>query len=407
MYTISGKTIMINDPELLRDILVKDFNSFPDHINNFHFGSSPLSKMLFFMPGDQRWKRARNIITPGFTSGKLRAMMTHITDNVDRFVDRLTQYEQTGKVIDMRKYMGAYTMDNMGACAFGIELNSLENPDHPVLTNVKKLLDPPLTVAVMISAFFCGLARLLGSEPFDLRAAQYFTDLTKSIIDERKHHNKYLQNDKYQKRTDFIQLMLDAEKSDEDLGYDTSGAVDDEVPDSETSMNKRPVGILTPEEITANCLSFFMAGYDTTSSALTHALHNLCQNPDCQQRLYEELRDCNDMSPETVFRLKYLDAVINETLRLAPSFVRLFRTCVQDYKLGNTGITIPADTAVLISSYAIQRDPQYWPNPDQFQPDRFLKPTHDQYAYLPAAPVLILDSAWSARQKLYRLFMVI
>ncbi|CAG2109455.1 unnamed protein product, partial [Medioppia subpectinata] len=342
-------------------------------------GSSPLSKMLFFMKGDQHWKHARDIISPLFTSGKLRSMMTHITDVTDRLVDTLTEYEKTGNEIDMRKYMGAFTMDNICRCAYGIELNSLENTDHPVLKNIKKLLDPPLTLGLITSAFFPALAKLFGCEPFSIEACNYFADLTKSIIDERKQHNKYAHDDKSKKHS---------EKSDEDLGYDTSAAVDEDPIDetmdynNEFKTSKKSVGILTQEEIVGNSIMFFMAGYDTTSSALTHVLYYLSQHPDCQQRLYEELRDCEDMSPETVFHLKYLDAVITETLRLAPSFVRLFRTCVQDYKLGNTGITIPADTAVLISTYTIQRDPKYWPNPDQFQPDRFLKPTHNPYAYI-------------------------
>ncbi|CAG2163284.1 unnamed protein product [Oppiella nova] len=379
MYTISGNTIMINDPELLRDIFIKDFHAFPDHINNIHFGSSHLSKGLFFLKGDDNWKRIRNIITPAFTSGKLRAMMGHISDASDRFVNMLVKYERTGKSIDMQKYLRAFTLDVTCACAYGIELNSIDNPDHPMCVNVRKVLDPPLSVGTLLSVFFPGLARLLKCEPFPLKPFDYFRDVTEKILTERKMHNKYVDNDKTKRRTDFIQLMIDSEKSDIDLGYDSHP---DESTTGQTPTTKIPVGKLTTDEIVAQSTQFFIAGFDTSSAALSNTIYYLSQNKECQQKLYEELDGCGDLSDESVMQLKYLNGVVNETLRLTPSIVRLFRTCVKDYKLGHTGITLPADTDVLISPYAIHRDPEYWPNPDAFIPERFIEPKHHPYAYV-------------------------
>ncbi|CAG2169949.1 unnamed protein product [Oppiella nova] len=270
MYTISGNTIMINDPELLRDIFIKDFHVFPDHINNIYFGSSHMSKGLFFLKGGDDWKRIRNIITPAFTSGKLRSMMGPISDITNRLVDMLVKYERT-----------------------------------------------------------------------------------------------------------------DSEKSDKDFGYDSISDDDPNDPTTgQTPTTKIPVGKLTTDEIVAQSTQFFLAGYDTSSAALSNAIYYLSEHKDCQQKLFDELDGCGDLSVESVLQLKYLNGVVNETLRLAPSFVQLFRTCVKDYKLGHTGITLPADTDVLISPYAIQRDPEYWPNPDAFIPERFIDPKHHPYAYV-------------------------
>ena len=96
----------------------------------------------------------------------------------------------------MRKYFGAFTMDVICACAYGIEINSLENTDHPMLLNARKILDPPLTMSILVSAFWPELARVLRCEPFSRHACDYFADLTDKTLAERKRHNKYLNYDK-------------------------------------------------------------------------------------------------------------------------------------------------------------------------------------------------------------------
>ncbi|CAG2177656.1 unnamed protein product [Oppiella nova] len=138
----------------------------------------------------------------------------------------------------------------------------------------------------------------------------------------------------------------------------------------------------------AQGILFFIAGYDTTSAALTHAIYFLSLHPECQQKLYEELKTCDEFTYEKLVHLKYLNAVINETLRLAPSFLRLFRVCVEDYPLGNTdsqinSITIPAGTFMTVSTYTLHRDPKYWDNPNDFLPERWIQPKHHPYAYMP------------------------
>ncbi|CAG2167622.1 unnamed protein product [Oppiella nova] len=384
-YSLVGKALVVCDPNLLRDIMVKDFNVFPDH-KHFHTGSSKLDKSLFFMPGDDDWKRVRSILSPVFTSGKLRAMMAHISDISDSFVNNLGDYETKGEVVDMRKYIGAFAMDVISACAYGINTESVKNTSHPIVTNAKKILGVDAGIGILLSILAPGLAKLLKLEPFDINAINYFDELTNQILKERKVINKYKVTDKCKmtetkRRTDFIQLMIDSEKSAKDLGYDSNSDVE---PDEPTDpLSKRPTGQLTSDELTAQGILFFIAGYDTTSAALSHAIYYLSEQKSCQQKLYDELKSCDEFTYEKLGHFKYLNAVISETLRLAPSLTRVQRECLQDYKLADTGITIPKGTSIEILPYAIHRDPEYWPNPNDFIPDRFLEPTHHPYAYLP------------------------
>jgi cytochrome P450 len=140
--------------------------------------------------------------------------------------------------------------------------------------------------------------------------------------------------------------MIDTEKSDRDLDIDATS--DDESFRFEESADYNVLGngndllksnrTLSSDELTAQGILFFIAGYDTTSSAITHTIYYLSQYKECQQKLYEELQTITDFSYETLNKLKYLNAVIKETLRLAPSLTRIQRECIADYKLGNTGI---------------------------------------------------------------------
>jgi cytochrome P450 len=95
--------------------------------------------------------------------------------------------------------------------------------------------------------------------------------------------------------------------------------------------------ILSSDELTAQGILFFIAGYDTTSAAISHCIYYLSKYKECQRKLYEELQTITDFNYETLNKLKYLNAVIKETLRLAPPLVCIDRECLKDYKLGNTG----------------------------------------------------------------------
>jgi len=121
--------------------------------------------------------------------------------------------------------------------------------------------------------------------------------------------------------------MLDSEKNGDD--FHSEGEI-------EVTSDKKIIksnGSLTPDEMTAQAILFFIAGYDTTSAALSHLVYYLAQNKECQQRLYEEVKSLKEFTSEELAKHKYLNAVIDETLRLAPSVLRIQRECVKDFEL--------------------------------------------------------------------------
>ncbi|CAG2118805.1 unnamed protein product, partial [Medioppia subpectinata] len=268
-YLFCNKWLMVNDADLLRDIMVKDFHIFPNRYA-MNLGQSPLRKMLFFMRGDDRWKRIRAIVSPAFTSGKLRQMMASIAGIADTFVQNLDKFAKNGQVVDIREHFGAFAMDVISACAYGINVESINNPNHPIVVNARRMLSVDSSLSNILSILVPPIARFLRLDPMDRQAIDYFDKLTNQIVTERK------QCPKDKKVIDFIQLMIDNK-------VDSNAIIDDN--------NSHSTGdhMLTAEELTAQGILFFIAGYDTTSASLSHVVYYLSQNKDKQQILREEL----------------------------------------------------------------------------------------------------------------------
>jgi cytochrome P450 family 3 subfamily A len=77
-------------------------------------------------------------------------------------------------------------MDVISACAYGIDIDSINNPDHPIVLNAKKILNIDANISVLLSVLIPSIAKFLKLEPFDINAANYFDSLTNKLVEERK-----------------------------------------------------------------------------------------------------------------------------------------------------------------------------------------------------------------------------
>jgi cytochrome P450 len=119
------------------------------------------------------------------------------------------------------------------------------------------------------------------------------------------------------------------------------------------------------------------AGYETTGQTMGYILYELAMNQECQESLYEEIMDAvddvDDLTYEMIQSLPYIDAVIHETMRKHPIFAWLERVCTKEYKLPGHELIIPKGGLVRANSVGICYDPEIFPNPNDFIPERFLK----------------------------------
>ncbi|XP_067135814.1 uncharacterized protein [Centruroides vittatus] len=359
IYEGTNPVLMIADPDLLRDILVKDFHVFSE-IRDIQFGDPIVDKMLFVLRAE-RWKEVRNLITPTFTSGKMRLMSKSINDCCKTLENNLVEGAKTNKEVDVNEFFGAYTIDVVARCAFGMNLDSCNDPNNPFVKAADKILNSAAW-RFLIAIMFPRFARLIRFSVFDPSMSLFFKNAVIQVINNRKQS-------KDSKSKDFLQLMLNAEN------------------DNENNSEKK---VLEMDDIVAQCVMFFLAGYFTTIATMSCFAHELAINQVVQEKLYQEIKetlnDNEELDYDTVFGMKYLEAVVQEILRFYSPNPRLERRSVEDYKIKDTNIVIPKSTLIAIPTYVLSHDPNYFPNPEKFDPDRFLPENKEkihQYANLP------------------------
>lgn len=135
--------------------------------------------------------------------------------------------------------------------------------------------------------------------------------------------------------------------------------------------------VLSEDEIVSQSVLFFSVGFETSSQLLSYCSYCLALYPQCQELAYKEIvtavtNNGNKIDYELLQSLDYLTAVIDETLRIYNPVLRMERRANSDYKLGDTGITIPKGMIVGIPVWAIHHSEEYYPEPDTFIPERFL-----------------------------------
>ena len=148
------------------------------------------------------------------------------------------------------------------------------------------------------------------------------------IISERKTQN-------ITKNTDFLQLLVD-EQNRKDSNEDIDEDIKQDIEKINQSINKQTKNLQLEEiDVLGTSLIFILAGYETTAATLSYLLHSLAMNPECQQRLYDEISCFGaDVDYETIGRMPYLDACVSETLRMYSPLVLTQRIASEDYELG-------------------------------------------------------------------------
>jgi len=148
-------------------------------------------------------------------------------------------------------------------------------------------------------------------------------------------------------------------------------------------------GLLTDSDIREEVDTFMFEGHDTTAMGLCFTLALLAEYKDIQDRVRKEVNTImqenrGKITMKSLHDLPYLERCIKETLRLYPSVYHISRLILEDAKLKS--YLIPAGTQVHLNIYGVHRDPNFWPNPEVFDPDRFLPENirnRHPYSYLP------------------------
>lgn len=138
LYFNTTPELLVTDLDLIRQILIKDFDYFPNHGRYVNEADEPISAHLFNL-SDDRWKNMRSKISPVFTSGKLKMMFGTVSDVTDKMLSVIDDKIKLSGQIDAKKTMNSFTTDTIGSIAFGLECNALGDEDSEFLRMTKRV----------------------------------------------------------------------------------------------------------------------------------------------------------------------------------------------------------------------------------------------------------------------------
>nr|AAK32960.1 cytochrome P450 [Anopheles gambiae] len=358
---------LLIDPDLIKTVLVKDFSYFHDRNLYYNERDDPLSHHLVAMEGT-RWKNLRAKLTPTFTSGKMKLMFSTVTAVAEEF-DRCMMNEiKTSPVVEMKDLLARFTTDIIGSVAFGLECNSLKDPEAKFRAMGRKVfqLSPYRALKIFLSAQFPKIARTLRVKLTQPDVAEFFMGAVKDTVEFRQINNV--------QRNDFMMLLMKMLK--EQMEQDgTAGDLKDRI---------------TIEDVAAQAFVFFLAGFETSSTAMSFCLYELALNQELQDKARQNITDVmkqhSSITYEAVHEMKYIEMCINESMRKYPPITTLTRRVEKDYRVPDTDKVLQEGIMAAIPVYALHHDPEHFPNPEQFDPDRFTaeqEAKRHPFVYLP------------------------
>jgi cytochrome P450 family 9 len=368
MTGVGSKTLIIKDPELINKVTIKYFDNFVNHLDQSN-GDKFINKTLFFLR-DQKWREMRSTLSPIYTSSKMKFMFGLLVECIDEFTkiyEAKTKANEGEIEIETLDVFSRITADGISSTTLGFKGDCVANKDSKIFEIVEAMQADFTSFNFILSFITPKMFEIFNFKVFRQSVRDFFNKNFSSEI-QRRREEKFF-------RPDIIQLLLQAKEG--HLKMDTNDS--DEFSYTETKVKK--IHTFTDEDLIAQALLFLLAGFDTTTTLMQATCFELAMNPEMQQTLIEEVDEMliklngETISYDHLNSMKFLEMIINESLRKWPSFRVIIRQCNADCLLEDdeTGKTfkIKEGTRVWIPINAIQMDPKYFSNPEKFDPYRF------------------------------------
>jgi cytochrome P450 len=327
-----GKDIvMVADPQLAKEVMAGDPAIYRAGETNGIFRPVVGSNSILLLDGDEHM-RQRKILLKGFSASH----GARFTDQVREIAQRQVASWQAGQRLNLAEEMEAVSFEAIMRVVFDDRSEETLSELRRLIPEMMDRCDSPYTLIPWFRHELGGTtpyAKLMG-------VLNRIDELFLEMISDRRGDPLTAM------REDVVSLLLRAEHED--------GAP------------------LSDREIRDELLTMIMAGYETTTSGLAWALERLLHSPEQMERLTAEVEAGDDL---------YLEAVVRETLRARPVIPVVARHLAETVELG--GYVIPAGCTLMVSIYLVHNDPETYPEPEKFRPERFLSGTPDGAAWIP------------------------
>ncbi len=327
------RSYLVNDPEVLRQVLTARPDDFPKS-DRIGAGLRPLLGNSVFLTNGDKWKRQRRIIDPAFEGGRLRDTFPGILAAADAGVQRLIQ-KTDGTPQEIEAITSHIAADVIFRTLFSIPIQDQTAQEVFEAFRAYQRTQPILNLA----AFVRGPAWM----------PRFFRSETRKTAATIRRLIAQLTRDR-------LDLIAKGQ------------APDDLATKILTTKDPQTGERFTLEEMVDQVAIFFLAGHETSASALSWALYLLALNPDWQEKLAGEARDFSgDFAG--LSQLKHTRDVFRETLRLYPPVPMMVRETVKPEVF--RGRRVPTGAQVVLSPWHLHRHSRLWERPDAFDPSRW------------------------------------
>ncbi|MDH5555816.1 MAG: cytochrome P450 [Alphaproteobacteria bacterium] len=322
--------IMLNSPDAIKHVLQDKFEDYPK--SRFYRTFKPILGRSMFTSSGETWLSQRRTATPCFGGARFEIMAERIVAATDKMLDRWDGLDRKGEPVEIVHEMMRLTLD--GVTQALLEMDFIENYDelHEALTVILHETERRIWAVVPPPEWFALLTR-----PRYRRAIKTIDRIIRGIIDERRRNPRNSDG--------LLSTLIEA--------HDREGSGDE-------SLLKDQV------------VAMIATGHESTACALAWAFYTITQHGDVRDRVYEEVdRVLGGRDPRAADlpSLQYTGMVFEESMRLYPPVWTISRVATRDDEIA--GVKIPKGTTVMLSPYAMHRNPEFWPEPEKFDPERF------------------------------------
>lgn len=329
----SSPVLIVADPILIDEIFVKHFSIFSDNLNYFFH---PMLKQGLLTANGDRWKRARKILGPGFTRSRMRPLEPGIQSCLNKLADHLSRQED-GSCVNMSDAMKSLLFDIVSKVLFSIDEDPYQADNEfrrmtaaATVVHLHKLL-----TFAFVPEFILNYIQFTITPTGPTR---YMISLFERMLQLRED----MPGD--DSRSNLVDILVKSRSEEDGSG-------------------------LTRDEVKANMLHFFLEAFETTSGTLGHACHTLAVHQEIQDRLRQEVISGGSNEKDS-----YMSAFIQEVLRMYPQAVRIDRYANSDIVLHVDGRNFKMEkgSKVRLPIYHLHHSPDLFPDPETFNPERFM-----------------------------------
>ncbi len=279
--------VLAVDLDFIRKILIADFHHFQNRGFFYNEKDDPLSANLLRID-HHKWKPLRSKLTPMLTSNKVKFMFPTMLTVANELVECLNNAVETDSEVEIYEWMGRFTTDIIGTCTFGIDCNCLRDPDDTFRRMGKKASTQPrrsMPVEILLN-YFKPIAKSMGICVQHKDVSDFFSRIVTETIAYREENNV--------ERNDLMTLLM-------------------KLKNSENEEER-----MTVNEIAAQSMDFFFAGFETSANALNFCINELAMdyNKTIQDEVRREILTVlekynGELCHEALSEMKYVDRVIN------------------------------------------------------------------------------------------------